>query len=394
MSPVVKLLRVTRTLDPAAGGVVENLRQSSWALVHAGHSVQVVTLDENLPTSLDSTPFEVTCLGPSRGLFGYTGKLLPWLLRHMADFDCTVVEGLWQYQGLAVARAARRLGSGYAVMPHGMLDPWFKQAYPRKHLKKLLYWWLVERQVLHGARAVVYTCHEEWRRAQQVFAVPPALARIAALGIEACPVPEARGRAAFLAQYPELAGKRFMLFLGRIHPKKGCDNLIEAYAQTLAADADYRLVMAGPDQEGWRQALMARTEALGISGRVIWPGMIEGEVKWGALMSAECLALPSHMENFGLVVAEALSVGVPVLLSTEVQIWNEVVEDGAGLAEPDDLQGTIRLLERWRSFGEAARTQMRDAARVTFQRRYLADSAARELVSQLQGPPPAWIANA
>src|SRR6185369_10690749 len=145
-----------------------------------------------------------------------------------------------------------------------MLDPWFKRTYPLKHAKKLLYWPWAEYRVLRDARAVLFTCEQERTLARRSFALYQANEAISPFG---SPVPTGhplRQRNAFLEAWPGLAGRRILLFLGRIHPKKGCDLLIEAFARICAAHPDLQLVMAGPDSAGWRAELQRRAGALGL----------------------------------------------------------------------------------------------------------------------------------
>ncbi len=139
--------------------------------------------------------------------------------------------------------------------------------------------------------------------------------------------------------------KDISLFLGRIHRKKGCDMLIDAFAKVAADDPDLYLVMAGPDQQQWSAKLKQTAANLGIKNRVFWPGMVTGDAKWGAFYGSEAFILPSHQENFGIAVAEALACGKPVLLADKVNIAEEIAEDGAGLMELDTPDGTLQLLK-------------------------------------------------
>ena len=163
----------------------------------------------------------------------------------------------------------------------------------------------------------------------------------------------------FSRHYPELRGKRLALFIGRIHPKKGCDLLIEAYAKVLGQDPDWHLVIAGPDQVGLREDLHYRAAELGIAPTVTWTGMLSGTMKWGALRSAEVFVLPSHQENFGIAVAEALAAGTPTLISNKVNIWREIEADGAGIVAEDTLEGTRQLFQSYVELSEQKRMDMR-----------------------------------
>jgi glycosyltransferase involved in cell wall biosynthesis len=174
-----------------------------------------------------------------------------------------------------------------------------------------------------------------------------------------------------------------LLFLSRIHEKKGCDLLLQAFATTYAHDPQWHLVMAGPDDDGSMARLQAMADKLGIAGRVSWPGMLSGAAKWGAYRTAEAFCLPSHQENFGLVVAEALACGCPVLITEQVNIWREVVDGGAGLAGADTVVGVTGLLSRWLALGPAVASSCRSQARPTFLRNFHIAAASRRIADLL-----------
>src|SRR5262249_45316917 len=155
-------------------------------------------------------------------------------------------------------------------------------------------------RVLRDADAVFFTSEEERLRAQNVFKGFSYSERVVRYGTAGPPGNMERHQAAFLEAFPELAGFRYLLFLSRIHPKKGCDLLIRAFAE-CAGDTDLHLVMAGPDQVGWGQELRAIADSFGVANRVHWTGMLKGPLKWGGLRCAEATILPSHQENFGIV---------------------------------------------------------------------------------------------
>jgi len=266
----------------------------------------------------------------------------------------------------------------YGIFAHGALDPWFNRRYPLKRLKKLFYW-PMQYAVLRDATAVFFTTKTERDLARTSFRPNHWNSVVAPLGImedEQARQDTAREIEAFYGALPELRGRRFLLFLARLHEKKGCDLLIEAFARVAAAAPEVHLVMAGPDQVGMQAKLQSRAEQVGIAARVHWPGMIGGEVKWGALRTCEALVLPSHQENFGVSVAEALWAGRPVLLSYSVNIWPEIANDGVGLADDDTLEGTVRLLQRWFSLPAAEQAAMAARAQPCFAARFSMDRTA------------------
>jgi glycosyltransferase involved in cell wall biosynthesis len=371
------ILHLIRTLDPERGGPVTFLKQLSAVHAAMGVRVAILTLDRNESTWTAGLPVSVFECAPSRGGYGYNPSLENKLTELAGMFDTMVVHGLWQFHGFCAMRVSARIGIPYFVFPHGMLDPWFRRSYPIKHLKKQLYWVLAERRVLQGAKAVLFTSENESRLAKVTF-LPEARyrGRILPLGVERNPAAPDRLRDLFFKEFPHLRGRRFLLFLGRLHPKKGCDLLVRAMSR-MRPPID--LVFAGPISNREYVCKLKRS-AEGLP--IVFAGMLHGDIKSGALAEAEALILPSHQENFGLVVAEALSLGTPVLLSDRVGVAKNVISSGAGFVEPDTLIGTERLIERWLQEGTLA---MRIAALNCFQNRFDIKHSATELMRILSG---------
>jgi glycosyltransferase involved in cell wall biosynthesis len=343
----MKILRCIRSLDPSLGGTVELLRQACLGLSELGHSVEVVCLDPPEAPWLHSFPARVHALGPAKGLYGFSRRYVGWMRDHAEEYEAIIIDGLWQFTGWGGWLALRKSPIPYFIYTHGMLDPWFKSEYPLKHLKKWVYWILAEYWVLRGARAVLYTCEQERLRARRSISPYQATEVVAVPGIQV-PAGDSRHQLQlFLDRFPDLRGKRLILFVGRLHRIKGCDLLVDAFAAVCHVDPLLHLVFVGPDRTGQRQELERRAVELGLEGRVTYTGALAGELKWGAYRAAEVLILPSHSENFGLVVVEAMACGVPVLISDRVNIWQEVAATGGGFVASDDLDGTTILLQRW-----------------------------------------------
>jgi glycosyltransferase involved in cell wall biosynthesis len=376
----LKLLHVFRSVSPQGGGPIEGVRQRGLCLKQLGHSVEVVTLDDPKESFLADFPLTVHALGPSRGGYGYNAKLVPWLKRHARNYNAVIVNGLWEYNAYGAWRALHNSGVPYYVFTHGMLDPWFKRTYPLKHLKKWLYWPWATYRILRDAHAVLFTTEEERLQARQSFWLYRAREQVVAYGTSAPPENAEELRECFLSANPELRSRRVLLFLSRIHEKKGCDLLVDAFARVAGIDLALHLVIAGPDQTGWVARLRALARDRGVADRISWPGMLRNDMKWGAFYSAEAFVLPSHQENFGIAVAEALGCGLPVLISDKVNIWHEVRSHQAGLVAPDTLQGTEKLLRGWLALSAAERRSMSDRARELYRERFTVSAMAKSLL--------------
>lgn len=383
----MKILHVIASIRAAGGGPVEAVRSLSAIHQRDGHTIEVASLDDPANHELERFPLPVHGLGPTHSTYSFSPRFVPWLRRNRARFDAVIVNGLWQYHSFGAWRALHRTATPYYVFPHGMLDPWFKRRFPLKHIKKWLYWPWADYRVLRDARAVLFTCEEEKLLAPESFSLYRAHPVVTGLGTA---TPPAHIDAAAFAptglydRFPQLRGHRLLLFMGRLHPKKGCDLLIEAFAATLAKDPAWRLVFAGPDETGWQRELAARAATLGIADRIVWTGMLHGTQKWSALAAAEVFALPSHQENFGIAVAESLACGVPVLISNAVNIWREIDQAHAGFVAPDTIEGTTALLQRWQQLSEAERNTMRNNARHCFATHFNIEHCAAKLIETLQ----------
>jgi glycosyltransferase involved in cell wall biosynthesis len=266
------------------------------------------------------------------------------------------------------------------VMPHGMLDPWFQRDKSRrvKAVRNWFYWWLVERGVVNSADALLFTCQQELELARTTFGgYRPKREINVGYGIAEPPAFEPKMQEAFAARCPDLNGRPYLLFMSRVHPKKGVDLLVRAYARVRGEvlrglkDQETKrlkdlelpdLVVAGPswDSDYGREvrglideanrsiaSTEQRTLPTANSACVHAVDMLQGDAKWGALYGCEAFVLPSHQENFGIAVVEALACGKLVLISDQVNIWREIVDDGAGLGEEDTEEGVEKLLRKF-----------------------------------------------
>ena len=373
----MRILHLISTISPEAGGPTEAVRMMvDFAPPHI--TSEVLTADDPNAPFIDAFPCKVFALGPPTGGYLYSPNIVPWLRANRSRFDGVIVHGLWSYATVATLRAVAG-HTPYVVFPHGMLDPYFKRAFPLKHAKKWLSWLFAEYWLLRRARYTLFTTAAERDLAQQSFWLWRWNPLIAPLGTEPVSATSTDLEAFFTlcpairntdARSADGTAKRFLLFLGRIHPKKGCDLLLEAFTRTAALAPDLHLVVAGPDPANWQPQLAAIAANAGLTNRVHFPGMLKGAAKTGAFAACEAFVLPSHQENFGIAVVEALAAARPVLLSDKINIAPDIAADHSGFMQPDTLEGTIRLLQQWIALTPADRAAMSTRALATFHARY------------------------
>lgn len=382
----MRILHCVPSVNPVSGGPIEGITRLGEALRLHGCQSEIVSLDAPSDAWVARCPLTVHATGPSIGRYGYNRRFTKWLKAKARDYDVVVIDGIWQYSSFGAWRALHKSVTPYVAFTHGMLDPWFKERYPLKHLKKWLYWPYADYRVLRDARGVIFTSEEERMRARESFWLYRAVERVVVYGTADPKSPnDSRHKEAFLQAFPAARGRKCILYLGRVHPKKGCDILLQAFAKVASTAPKLHLVIAGPDVAGWQSELERLTHALNISQRITWTGALSGSEKWGAFRAADAFILPSHQENFGVAVAEALACNLPVLITDKVNIWREIVADGAGMVAPDTEAGITSLLFRWLKIGDAERARMSENARRCFESRFDMQATAGSFLDVLAG---------
>lgn len=388
----MRILNVIASIDPVFGGPIEGALKLSDYWRESGHVADFATLDAPEASYINLCKGRVAALGKFGGTvssraplkfsdrFGYSPLFVPWLKDNAQNYDAIVVHSHWNYATIAASHVLPGGKTPFFAFPHGCLDPWFKQAYPMKHLAKIVIWPFTEGRLANHANSVLFTSHEEMRLAQNAYLPWKIRGDVVPYGSKDVTGDPEQQKRAFRSLVPALKDRPFFLFLSRIDRKKGCDLLIRSFAKIASRFNKYDLVMAGPDHSGWVSELRGLAQDLGVANRVHWVGMVKGDAKWGAYHECEAKVLTSHTENFGIVVAEALARSKPVLITDKVNIWREVADAGAGLVEPDTQAGADKLLERFLAMPREDRELMGERGRICFDTHFRIDAAADKMI--------------
>lgn len=329
----MKVLNVIPSLSAAHGGPTSAMECLERALLRQGVTIETATTDDDGPGAHLARPRAqpVRENGVTRRYFPKIlefYKVSPgfarWISRHVSDYDLVHVHALFSFTSTAATFAARRAGVPYIVRPLGSLMR-YGLARRRPFFKRLSIR-LVEGRMLRHADAVHVTSNAELEQTREL-GLPIRCVQIP-LAVEIV-LPETPER--LFDRYPELRGKRIVLFIGRLDPVKNIEALLSAMSSCLEEVPDAVLVVGGSGRGAYQDSLRSLAARLGLAGRVIWTGHMDQATKAAALRSAAVFALVSHSENFGIAAAEALAAGVPCVLSTGVAIAREVADAGAGL---------------------------------------------------------------
>jgi glycosyltransferase involved in cell wall biosynthesis len=322
----MRILHVLPSINIVTGGTATSIPLQLKALVRLGHHVEMFTT--RWP-EIDAGAGE--CVLEQEGVIVRVFPATPiWPLNHLpysrgliaavhgaqGHFDIYHASSLWNPLITHAISLYRRYRLPYVITCHGMLD---RLVFARNRVPKWFWWQLWERRNLEQAELIHFTSERELRNAQAMglrmrrTLVMPINVDISA-GLNLPP------RARLERDYPQLAGKEVITFVGRINWLKNLNLLVAALARMRQQSPDAVLLCVGPDSEGHREMLARQAAELDIGEQVVFTGLLEGEALKAVYARADVVALVSRKENFGMAAAEALSAGVPVVLSDGVDM--------------------------------------------------------------------------
>ena len=335
-------------LDPASGGPAEALRGLATAQAEAGLTVAVLSTwtrgaDLGFAHRLRAAGVAVQLVGPCYPPLNWRPGLSRAVEAAVRAADVVHIHALWESVQHLAARAARRSGRPYVFRPCGMLDPW---SLSQSRWKKRAYLWLRLRADLDRAAALHFTTAIERDLVAPLGLTAPTL--VEPNGIRPDEFRDLPPRAEFRAAHGIPADAPLLFFLGRLHPKKGLD----LFPPALAALPGFYLAVAGPDHDGYGDQVRQHAARLSVADRVRFVGMLRGREKLAGLAAADLFVLPSHQENFGNAVVEALAAGLPVVISDQVNLWPDVRDAGVGGVVPLRVDALTEEIRRWLSSAE------------------------------------------
>lgn len=360
-------MHTTAGLRSSAGGPSRTVVHICDGLAAAGAQPEIVTaqLDDPSELILPDNGAAHTTFVPSDGLWGRAVGIARTIAERARSGTVDLVHdhGAWLPNNAAAALAARWHDVPLVITPRGMVEPWAMQ---HQALKKTLGWHLYQSHVLQSADLLHATSTLEARNLRELGLDAP----IAVIpnGVE---IPDA------WKQTPTEESPRRVLFLSRIHPKKGLPNLIDAWAQLQPSG--WELVITGPDEDGHRAEIEDRAERRGISDDVTFTGPVYGDEKWALYRNSDLFVLPTHSENFGVVIAEALASGLPAI-TTKGAEWSILEREGCGWWIEIGVEPLIEALRDAMGRTDAERLEMGQRGRRVAEEEFSWDSVAERMM--------------
>ena len=331
----MKALHVIPAVAARYGGPSQAVFEMCRALRATGTKILIATTDADGPDRIPASYGQEIEFQGQHSIFfpkqwseafKYSRPLARWLAANVKNFDVVHIHAVFSHSCLAAAAAARFRNIPYIVRPLGTLDPW---SMGQKQFRKRAMWRLGIGRMLKEAAALHYTATDEKNLAEQSLGLQRGI--VIPLGIDPAYFDLPEPDRIFRDKYPLLGDAPYILALCRLHPKKGLELLIDTFLDLARRTENnkWKLVLAGDGEQGYVESLKTRANR-GGSDSVIFTGWLAGDEKRSALQNASLLALPSHQENFGLCVVEAMACGVPVLISPHVNLSSDVQNSNSG----------------------------------------------------------------
>jgi glycosyltransferase involved in cell wall biosynthesis len=351
MNRPLRVLQIIPSVSLIYGGPSQMVLGLSKALAEKDVYVTILTTDSN--GDVGQAPLEVPYdrpiiqdgyqvryfrCSPFRR-YKFSLGLLQWLANHASEYDLAHIHALFSPVSSMAATVARTQNLPYILRPLGTLDPADLQK--KKRLKQI-YATLLEGRNLAGAAALHFTSDQEAKISERFGSISRDI--VLPLGVK--PVTQnLQARQAVRQKYGVPDDRPLILFMSRLDPKKGFDLLIPALQQ-LAAEQDFQFVLAGSNSQDpdYERQIETQIQQAGLAERTAIAGFVTGEDKADLLQAADLFVLPSYYENFGIAVAEAMVAGVPVVISDQVYIWQNILQAEAGWVCPCTVVGLVEQL--------------------------------------------------
>ena len=351
-----KLLRIIASLDPKYGGPARGIIESSKQLANSGFKIDILTFDKKKIKNKNYKNIKFLNINSFIGeKYKFSIKFLFWLLKNKSKYSFFIIHGLWQFPTLA---ARLTIKNKYFVYTHGQLDPFFKNDL-FKRLKKQIYWLLIEKKNLIYSKSLLLTSKGERLSLNNTYVKTNNIKKeVVRYGVYKPKVNKKYALKLFFNKFSNLKNKNFYLFLGRFHQKKGCEIIIETIYK-IKDKINFYILLAGPfTGSNYEKKIKAKVIELKLQKRIFFSNAHYNDLKWGSILASKGMILPSHGENFGVSLAESLSLGKPVITTNKVNIANDIIKYKAGLISNNNTSSFSKKLFEFDNLSKSKLSKM------------------------------------
>ena len=335
---ILNVLHITPSMSPSWGGPGIVVSELTTELARQGTRCEIVTTHgHRVGTGQVPTPSVPVYSFPTgllaRFWTGYSKEISRFVNDRAASFDLIHIHEIWHYPGYVAFCAAMKYKLPFVLTIHGELSDW---GLKQKTLKKRIYRLCLLNRMLHEAGALHAITNAEKEQVNKLGYETPVI--VAPNGIQSSVFETLPSPRRLIQRFPKLKGKRVVLYLGRLHPKKGLDILARSFSSIVRKFENAVLLVVGPDKFGTKEYIQSILSEKGILDKTVFTGLLTGEDKLAAMNCADLFVLPSHSEGFAVTVLEAMAARLPVVITRGCE-FNEVSEHRAGLVvEADEAQ--------------------------------------------------------
>ena len=375
----MKILHIAASLDTEYGGPTEVVLGLTQALQKKGAEVSVFAPSINTKTAYTKNHNGVTLrFFPTSAFFKlwlfHSSSLTKALRKEISSFDMVHIHDLWHHANFSAYRAAKVMKKHYVVTIHGELEPW---CLLQSAFRKKIYSSLIQKRILKEASALHAITENEVKNISNYVDTDNVLYIPNGLDLNNWnKMPE---KSSIEKRFPQLKDKKVILFMGRIHPKKGLDILAKSFGVIAGKNQDVCLLVAGTGDVKYINKVRMMFENEGVSDKVVFTGMLTGDEKAAALAAADIFVLPSYSEGFSIAILEAMICGLPVIITHQCN-FPEIEKTKAGIIinpNPEQLTEAITTLLN----KPQLRKEMGGNGQLLVRTKYTWDSVAEEMMA-------------
>lgn len=377
------------------GGPTRSIPSLCEGLARIGCEVTVYTTNANGRTDLEIRPGVPHNVNGATvyyfqrdwgGNYFYSSALAEACYSNFHKFDLVYISSNWGYPFIPACRSARKASVPYIVAPR---TSFMRKTWRSGWFKKLVYHYLVERQLINEASTLHYTTELERRESNWLRLRPASF--VVPNPVDMTEFERLPARGSFRREHSIPDDTDLVLYLGRLEPRKGLDLTLASFARVASVNSKACLVLAGPEEDDYVQVLMNMAVKSGIADRILFTGYLDARSGLTALVDADVFILTSYSENFGMAVVEAMAIGLPVIISDQVGIAEDLSLEQAALVVSLDIEEIARGLIKLLASTEVRETlghRAMKVARERFSPKRVAEAMLKEFKEVIDATPP------